>query len=340
MAPFHSFEQRLAAAWPVARWQDVGVLLAVSGGADSVALLRAMHALKTQGQGRLAVAHFNHRLRGDESDADAQFVAALCRTLNLNCTITQAPQPTSPAGDGLEAAARAARYDFLRFTAEQSGARYVVTAHTVDDQAETILHHVLRGTGLTGLAGMRATRALGPAVTLVRPMLDTSRDEVLAYLAALDQTYREDHTNRDLQFTRNRIRRELLPLIKRDFSPSVVESLVRLGTLAADAGRVIHAAAQELLESSLIESNEARVALDCRPLAGQDRHLVRELLIAVWQRQAWPLQAMGYAQWDLLADMAIAPPSPRDANARAQVLPGAVTAQRQGEQLVLARSDQ
>lgn len=315
------------------------MLLAVSGGADSVALLRAMRALKSEGPGRLAVAHFNHRLRGERSDADARFVAALCQGLDLNCTMAVADDLlANTTGDGLEAAARAARYEFLRTTAEQSGARYLVTAHTVDDQAETILHHVLRGTGLAGLAGMHATRVLSPAVTLVRPMLDITRDEVLAYLGALGQEYREDPMNRDLQFTRNRIRHELLPLVKREYSPSVVESLVRLGNLAADANRVIEAAALELLETCLIESSAAGVSLDCRPLAGQDRHLVREMLIAVWQRQGWPLQAMGFAQWDSLAGMALAQEQD-DAKLRAQMFPGAITAQRQAERLMLDRSD-
>jgi tRNA(Ile)-lysidine synthase len=335
MPPLHAFEMRLLAAWPAQRWQDVGVLVAVSGGADSVALVRAMQALKSGGPGRLAVAHFNHRLRADASDADAEFVAALCGSLGLECLRGHAQTLLAGAADGLEAAAREARYDFLRRAAEQAGARYVATAHTADDQAETILHHVLRGTGLWGLAGMRPARPLGPAVTLVRPLLDLGRDDVLGYLAALGQEFRDDTTNTDLRFTRNRIRHELLPLVKRDIAPSVVASLVRLGRLASDAGRVVDAAAEKLLERSLIESDANRVALDCRKLAGEDRHLVRELFVAVWRRQQWPLQAMGYAEWDLLADMALAATALRVAATNKNVLPGAIVAHRLGEQLLL-----
>ncbi len=338
MPPMHSFEQKLASAWPAENWRDVTVLLAVSGGADSVALLRAFKALRAGGTGGLFVAHFNHHLRGQQSDADQQFVAGLCETLQLESVIGHAPPLPSPARDSVpEATSRAARYEFLRQVAERRGARYLATAHTADDQAETILHHILRGTGLAGLAGMPRARVLTAAVTLVRPMLAVTRCETLAYLDSLGQTYCDDQTNRDLQFTRNRIRHELLPLLKRDYSTSVVESLLRLGALAADAQHVIDGLAESLLQRSSISSDATRVTLDCRALAGQDRHLVRELLLAVWRRQAWPLQAMGYAQWNLLAEMALAPAG--DPTLRKQVLPGAITAQRQGEQLVLARSE-
>ena len=131
-------------------WDDVSLLLAVSGGADSVGLLRAMVELKGSGAGRIFVAHFNHALRGAESDADAAFVSELCQRLDLPCETGTADtaQLARDEGDGLEAAARGVRYAFLRATAERLGARYVVTAHTADDQAETILHRIVRGTGV------------------------------------------------------------------------------------------------------------------------------------------------------------------------------------------------
>lgn len=337
--------QSLAANWLPMNWQDLTVLVAVSGGADSVSLLRAMvelratAGLRAAGAGRLVVGHFNHRLRGEHAEADEQFVIRLCEQLSLDCQVGRAGTPgVLVGGDGLEAAARDARYEFLQHTAEQLGARYVVTAHTADDQAETILHHVLRGAGLAGLAGMRRTRPLGPAVTLIRPMLNVTRDEVLGYLAALDQPFREDATNRDRQFMRNRIRHELLPLMKRDYSPAIVDSLLRLGKLAADAQRLIDADAQRLLDASIVHADAARVTLDCRQLAGADRHLVREALVTVWRRQQWPLQAMGFAEWDLLADMALTLESAAGAENCKRIFPGAITAQRQDEQLAMFAS--
>jgi tRNA(Ile)-lysidine synthase len=335
-----TFEQRISAAWPPGRWSDLTVLVAVSGGADSVALLRGLHAVRSSGPGRMVAAHFNHGLRGGDSDADEQFVCELCQSLTIECRTGRPASRLQSAGEGLEAAARTARYEFLTTTAEQLGARYVATAHTADDQAETILHHVLRGTGLAGVAGMRPARALNPAVTLVRPMLETRRTEVLAYLMALDQPFREDASNAELQFTRNRIRRELLPLLARDYSPAVIESLLRLGKLAADARDVIDRLSERILDRSVTECNADRVVLDCRQMVGEHRHLVRDVLVAVWRRQAWPLRSMGFAEWDLLADMALAPVhlDVADAAAQAQTLPGAISVRRLRNELVLARA--
>ncbi len=331
MVPATKFDDQLRAALP-ADWPEVGLLLAVSGGADSVAMLRAAAALQRPLTAQLAVAHFNHRLRGRESQADERFVVALCQLLGLDCSVGQAPQGIEEG----EAGARKARYDFLQQTAERLGTRYLATAHTADDQAETILHHMLRGTGLAGLAGMPWLRPLGPAVTLVRPMLNRTRAEVLAYVAALDQPYREDQSNRDLKFTRNRIRHELLPLLKRDYSPSVVDSLSRLGVLAGEVQQMIEARACQVLQDSVIDGVPHRVTLDARKLAVEDVHVVREALVLLWRSQGWPLGSMGFDEWRLLAEMAIEPDSPARPKTRKRVFPGAITAHRRGNQLVLS----
>ena len=134
-----------------------------------MALLRAIFRLKTAGEGRVIAAHCNHQLRPAEADADEAFVVDLCRRLGVACEVGRAALDPD-GGDGVEAAAREARYRFLEETADRVGARYVVTAHTADDQAETILHRILRGTGVGGLGGMSRTRPLGQA-TLLRPLL-------------------------------------------------------------------------------------------------------------------------------------------------------------------------
>jgi tRNA(Ile)-lysidine synthase len=333
MAVFLPFDNRLLAAWPAERWRDLRVLAAVSGGADSVALLRAVVRLRGSSDG-LVAAHFNHGLRGERALADEQFVAELCRSLGVECVRGRAEGAGSHgSGESFEEAARRARYEFLRRAAEQHGARYVATGHTADDQAETILHHILRGTGLRGLAGMKRARPLGPAVTLVRPMLAIRRAEVLEYLAELRQPYREDETNLDQTLVRNRIRHTLLPLLAREYSGSIVESLLRLGALAGDAQRIIEAQAESLLERSLVSCDARRMVIDLRPLAASDPHLVREALIAAWRRQGWPLQSMGWAHWAQLAEMALA----ADAGEVApQVFPGAIRAERKGDELVLS----
>lgn len=319
MPPLHLVESRLTATWPPKAWEDVTVLLAVSGGADSVALLRAMATLKRRGPGRLYAAHLNHQLRGADSEADEAFVVHLCSTLKIHCEVghVSADRLTAAPGDGLEAAARQVRYEFLRQTAERLGARYIVTAHTADDQAETILHRILRGTGLTGLAGMPRARVLSPACTLIRPLLGIRRTELLGYLADLRQPFRSDLSNDDRRFTRNRIRHELLPKLAADFNPNVVEALLRLGHMAGEVQELVTQLVDDLSQQCVTQPAADVIQINTRPLVQEPRYLIRELLIAAWRRAGWPLQAMGFAEWDLLAEMAV----PSRGRATHQTLP-------------------
>ncbi len=329
------FEALLSHSWPPAAWLDVRVLLAVSGGADSMAMLRAMHALASQqsGTGQLMVAHLNHCLRDDASDDDARFVAQACEQLGLACEIvrTDVAHSASVAGDGIEAAARDARYRFLQDTAERLGARYVATAHTADDQAETVLHRIVRGTGIAGLAGIPRTRALGTAVTVIRPLLDVQRADVESYLTSIDQAWREDASNRDERFTRNRIRHDLLPLIREQHNQNVSDALRRLAVQAGEAQAIIEPLVFQLAERT-VELSGDRVWFDTPTLAEQPRFLVRELLKAVWRRQQWPEQAMGFVDWERLATFII-----EDVDGGRLTLPGYVTAARRDDRVVLSR---
>lgn len=308
-----SLIEAISAAWPASAWADVSVLVAVSGGPDSVALLRALVALKIEagGAGKLVVGHFHHRLR-PEADEDARFVAELAGKLSLAYEQGEADiaELAQQRRDGIEAAAREARHSFLQSTAEKCGARYVATGHTLDDQVETVLFNILRGTGLAGVAGMMLARPLGPAVSLVRPMLTARRVDVLAYLEEIGQAYRTDSTNVCTDLSRNRLRHELLPLLREKFNPDVDNALARLAGLAGDAQRIIEQIADELLDRCLgrqaaANSANASVMLSLGPLKNVDRHLIRELFIALWRRQDWPLQDMGFAEWNALAEMAV-----------------------------------
>jgi tRNA(Ile)-lysidine synthase len=337
--PLLSLEQKIELARPAGSWGEVRTIVAVSGGADSVALVRALQRTVTPRGQSLTVAHYNHGLRGEQSMADERFVCQLAQGLDLPCVVGRDEVLASADNpDGIEAAARDARYRFLQATAERLGARYILTAHTADDQAETILHHLLRGSGLAGLAGIPRTRVLSPAVTLLRPMLAIRRTEVLDYLNTLAQEYCHDATNDDRALTRNRIRHELLPLLTRDYAPGVVDSLLRTGALAGDAQRLIEAGAENLLDATIGERTSGRVTLDVGRLQQADRHLVREMFVVLWRRQDWPRQAMGWDQWNLLADLAQSSQGSTPAAAATIMLPGAVSAQKTGEQLVLARS--
>jgi tRNA(Ile)-lysidine synthase len=300
----------LSASWPAEKWRDVSVVIAVSGGADSVALACTMADLKfrTGGAGNLTIAHFDHQLRPD-SVADAEFVRSLADRIGVPFELGSAKAGAIVADrrGSIEAAARQARYSFLLQTAERLGARYVATAHTADDQIETVLFNVLRGTGLSGVAGIPRARLLSPAVTAIRPLLEARRTDVIEYLKLQGQGYRVDPTNASREFTRNRLRHELLPQLREQFQFDVDNSLLRLANIAGEAQQLIESVAEELLDRCLLPRESAAdetVCLDIRPLANQDRHLVREMFVTLWRQRGWPLQVMGFEHWNSLAELA------------------------------------
>lgn len=303
MTARHPFESGIVEAWDPATWRDLTVLVAVSGGADSVALLHGLLAVRQQLAGRLVVAHVNHHLRGVESDADEQFVRELCRGLELPCEIAHAEVPRLCKGDGLEAAAREQRYRLLSEVAGRRAARFVAVAHTADDQAETILHRVLRGTGLQGLAGIPFTRRLSEWSTIVRPLLGITRRQVLVYLQDRQQAFREDSSNQMATFTRNRLRHQLMPLLARDYNPQVMPALLRLGKLAREAQHVIDALVEPLWDRAVTPRDTHHVELSRDALREQAPFLVRALLVKVWTHQHWPRQQMNESKWTQLCEL-------------------------------------
>lgn len=334
-----AFERRLETAWNPREWCDTHTVIAVSGGADSVALLRAMAAIKAKngGGGALVVAHLDHQLR-EEAKADSAWLATLCCESGLPLELGSADVASlsTTDGEGLEAAARNARYEFLLRTAERRGARYVATAHTADDQTETILHRIVRGTGLAGLAGIPNRRSLSESVRLVRPILSMTRPDVLSYLAALGQDYRTDASNLDVRFTRNRVRHQLLPQLRSSFNPDVDTALRRLAAQAGETQEAIESLAARLAAECVVAGphqsaqEHGEVRITCVPLCDQPKVLIREVCKLAWRQAGWPMQAMGFTEWEVLAVMVIGPR--RHAN-----LPGNVRALRQGDHLVLAR---
>ncbi len=201
------------------------VLVALSGGPDSVALLAALVELRQALAASVTAAHLNHRLRGAAADADERLAVEVASHLGVGLRLERLPAGAlEHSAGGLEQAARRARYGFLHAAAAAEGCGRIATGHTRDDQAETVLLRLLRGSGPTGLSGIRAVRGDG----VVRPLIDVGRQEVLAYLERRRLPFARDASNQDPRFTRNRIRLELLPLMRR-FNPRVAEQLAALG---------------------------------------------------------------------------------------------------------------
>ena len=187
------------------------VLCAVSGGADSICMLHLLRALGERDGFQVAAAHFNHRLRGAESDRDEAFVRRQCEQWSIPLTVGAGDVAGQAArlGTGVEETARAMRYRFLQATAEKVGACRIATAHNADDNAETLLLHLVRGTGLQGLTGIPPRRG-----EIVRPLLNVTREEITAYLAQRGIDYVEDSSNADEGYTRNYLRRQVMPLLR------------------------------------------------------------------------------------------------------------------------------
>ena len=271
------------------------MLVAVSGGADSVALLRSLLANHPSQPSRLIVAHFNHLWRAEESNKDAAFVENLASQYGVPFVVDSAEAESESSQT--EATARALRYSFLERAAEKHGARYLATGHTADDQAETVLHRIVRGTGIRGLIGIPRIRVLSPAVTIVRPLLDFRRSEVESYLAEIDQTFCMDSSNENTSYTRNRIRLELLPQLEAEFNPDTTGALLRLADFAREYQQLTDEQVGRLTQAMIIEDENSKVTIDTDGIEKAPRLVAREFFVSLWKEKGWPRQAMGRDDW-------------------------------------------
>jgi len=236
----------------------VGV--AVSGGADSVALLQLLEHLRSDLGITLLVVHFDHMLRGAESDGDANFVAELARARGLEFVTAREDVGAVATRERLnvEDAARRLRYAFFDRVLSEKQASCIAIAHTADDQAETVLGRIMRGTGLTGLAGIRPIVESPSGGLLVRPLLNVRGRELREYLRVLRQEWREDSTNLDPRRLRARLRAQILPLIENDFSPAIVDHLGDLARFAQEEESFWNALVEDCLITHSTSDTAAR----------------------------------------------------------------------------------
>lgn len=292
------FARRARREWRVLDLPDKGqtFVVAVSGGADSSALLTALRELKTARKLDLnfVVAHFNHRLRAKESDADARFVEELaaqfefdfvCGEWNREFEISNLESRISNRKENLEQSARNARYRFLTETARKTGAFAVLTGHTLNDQAETFLMRLIRGSGSDGLAAMKSIRKLETAnlnspYLLIRPLLNwAGRETTEGYCRECGIDFRVDSMNKDESFTRVRIRRELLPLLE-TFNPKIVRQLSQTAQLIGEDAEELNLFAQKMLGTDSINR-----ALDIKVMKKTSPAL-RRRVVRLWLENA------------------------------------------------------
>lgn len=288
--------------WPIENWRGTTVVVAVSGGPDSVALLDALQRLKAN-ETQLVVAHFNHAQRGIQSDADMAWVERLASSYALPCVCSSLapPQGTTAGGGASEAFLRQARHRFLKTIASHFGAAWIATGHTSDDVVETMLHHLLRGTGPAGLASIAPVRRLNRHTQLVHPLLGVNKTMVLEYLTQHGIEYRTDPSNASDRYTRNRIRHQLLPYLRAFAGSERLDERLRItAQWIREEHAVIERLASEWLAAASIEHGEDHFELSLEKTRATAWPVIREALVQQWHARAWPLREMGAKHWERL----------------------------------------
>jgi len=299
------------------------VLVALSGGPDSVALLHVLQTLERRGHLVVAgAAHFNHQLRGAEADADELFCRELAASLNLPIVVGRGDVRgmAGESGRSIEDAARTARYGFLNDAAASLAAAAIAVGHSLEDQAETFLLRLIRGAGPAGLAGVRPRAGI-----VIRPLPEIPRAELRAYAGEHGLRFREDSSNADVGIPRNRVRLELLPHLEQ-FSPAIAAILAREAALARADDEFLEAAAIEWAGSIVLQEDNG-VALDAAALAVLHPALASRVARTALQAAA-PGRFIGFQHVDDLLDLT------RRADGSAVALPGLV-ARRKGPRIVL-----
>jgi tRNA(Ile)-lysidine synthase len=206
--------------------------------------------------------------------------------------------------ENLEAVARRERYAWFTQLAHEHQAAWIATGHTADDQAETVLFRLLRGSGVLGLGGMTECRKLDDRVALARPLLAVRRQALLDYLQSGKIPYHVDSSNRNLRFTRNRLRLELLPRLENDYNPAIVDVLCRLGEQAAELHADVSDQALQLQKDAELPRAGDILVFSTDRLQQASKNLVREMYRLVWQRENWPMGDMDFQKWKRVAEIA------------------------------------
>ncbi|MBI4436157.1 MAG: tRNA lysidine(34) synthetase TilS [Candidatus Omnitrophica bacterium] len=276
------------------------VVVGISGGCDSVFLLYCLKRNREKWHLTLTAAHYNHCMRGQESDEDERFVAAFCKKLNIPLVVGRWDRPGN--GKISEEKARDARYQFFEKVCRSVAAKKIALAHTFDDDAETILFRLLRGSGLSGLRGIPYERELG-SCRIIRPLKDVSREEIQAYLQKEKIPWREDSSNLDRSYRRNRIRHELLPLLAKEYNPHIKEILVHLGRNLSEDYEYLRKEAGCAFEEALLTSKKDQVVLRRKTFSKFPVAIQKELFRKTLRELGAGMDKVGYSDWKSVAGL-------------------------------------
>jgi len=312
------------------------VLVGFSGGPDSTAALLCLHRLAAKHSLVLGAAHLNHALRGDHAAADARHAAGVAAALGIPCVVeTQSVEAFRQAHRmNLEEAAREVRYRFLRRVARAGGYTRIALGHHRDDEAESILMRLLRGSGPLGLAGIAPLRKLpdeGPP-TVIRPLIRAARSDIMAFLRRHRAVYVQDESNADLNLLRNRIRHHLLPLLTREYNPALAEGLSRLARLLRDEEDWLGEVARETLLSLTLADHGTLLVLDRRGLTACPPALQRRVLRAAVASCKGNLRRLGFTALEAARKLAVRGPRQGSCD-----LPGGLVVRGRGHRIEVQR---
>lgn len=253
--------------------QNEQIIVGVSGGADSVFLLLFLNSIAEKYNIKLLVIHINHGLRGLEADGDEKYVEELCEKMNIPCFAYHISLYDEAKNRKMteEEAGRAVRYEIFKGAIKEFNADKIAVAHNMNDNAETVLMNLCRGTGINGLSGINPIRE-----NIIRPLIETSREEIEKTLEELGVEYKTDSTNKNMKYTRNRVRLELIPWLNDNMNSSIIRVLSKNATVISEENNYLEYLAQKAYEQCLIEDKCVR--LDCEKLKSLDKVILRRVL--------------------------------------------------------------
>lgn len=256
------------------------LIVGVSGGADSVCLLKVLLELENELDIKLLAVHVNHGLRGKEADRDQEFVVKLCQEWSIPVKVyfVNIKKLSEKLGISEEEAGRKARYRIMENVLKKTGGDLIAVAHNREDQAETVMMNILRGSGIDGICGIPAKRD-----RIIRPLLNVSRDEIEKYLSENDISFCTDSSNKGVEYTRNRIRNELFPRIEELFDVNPVNQLVRLSKLASEDREFLEDTARRLY-SNVIMSDSEEIVLSAEGLRSLSNAILKRIIRIAWER--------------------------------------------------------
>ncbi len=305
------------------------VLLALSGGPDSTALFHVLNRLAAKLNITLGAAHLNHQTRGEESDKDSEFVQALSKEYDLPCHIKSMDVKAWVKSEGFsfQEGARICRQNFLTKIADKHHYVTIALGHHQDDQAETVLMNVLRGTGLNGLGGMLVKRS-----TFVRPLLDRSREEILKYLDLLEVSFRQDASNQDVSYLRNKVRLELIPEIENGFSPRIKSQLGKMSQLLQEDESYLSEQAQKMFQE-VGRTTEQGLTIPINKLRDLQPAILNRVLRLGIQEMKGDLKSIEFGHIQQVRHLL------KEKSSGACVLPGDIKISLEREEMVLSQLD-